>query len=79
MEESEIDDLMLEVLSFFEEMTFEKIVLDWPIHADSVTREELEASLVRLKGIAKVEELKSSQGPAFKKKFAKKKKWWSLS
>jgi hypothetical protein len=78
VKDEEVDHIILEVLSFFEEMTFEMIVLDWPAFADDVRREELEAALGRLKACEKITERETEQGPGFLKKFPKKhrtKKW----
>ena len=78
MNEDEIDNILLEVLSFFEEMTFEKVVLDWPDIAGLVTKEEIEASLARLLHSQKIIEGKDEQGLTYKKIMKKKKSWWSF-
>lgn len=76
--EHNVDDIVLEVLSFFEDMTFEKMILDWPEYASVVTREELESALERLLKAKLVEVNDTDQGPAYKKIFKSKKKWWHV-
>jgi len=71
----DINDVLLEVLSFFEEMTLEMIILDWPDFAGEFTREDIENSLKKLLASQKIIEVKSEQGRAFKKIMIKKKKW----
>ncbi len=71
----ELDTTMLEVLSFFEEMTYEMIILDWPVYGEDVTKGEIEDTLARLKDTGKIIELVSDQGPCYKKEMKKKKRW----
>lgn len=75
MNSDELDITMLEVLSFFEEMTYEKVILDWPAYAENVTKGEIEESLARLVAAGKVRQLESEQGICYKKEIKKKKRW----
>lgn len=75
MDKIEVDNTLLEVLSFFEEMTFEMIILDWPDAAGNATREDIESSLKRLKSSQKIIEGSNHQGKVYKKIMVKRKKW----
>jgi hypothetical protein len=71
----ELDNTMLEVLSFFEEMTYEKIILDWPAYGENVTKGQIEDTLERLEDSGKITQSESDQGPCYKKEMKKKKRW----
>lgn len=76
MEEKSLEDLLLATLSFYEDMSFEKLILDFDSevikNSPQLTREEVENALKRLVQKKLVKEIEDASGKSWIKLFPKK-------